>query len=313
MGRNRGAESVTNIRVGAVSRNYFNMPLWVAEAQDFFAEQDLAVDLHLIEGIDEVTRRLASGELDIDLGVTENVILEREHGGAKLLAIGGNVNRLPFSLIARGSIRTVADLRGKRIGVSSIAAGSSSLVMRMLAEHGLTFPDDYTLLPVGPILARWRMLQSGEIDAGLQGAPMNRIAVEAGFTDLGSPRGRFPDFQFTSVNVEAGWAEANRPIVVAFLRAYVAAHRWLFANRAASREIAGQEAGLSAEHADFAWDEMVAGGIFPSDGRASEAAVQTLIEVSALIRALPGRAALTASDCIDHSFIDEAERSMCDR
>lgn len=302
--------SVTRVRVGAVSRNYFNMPLWVAEAQGFFGRHGLAVDLHLIEGIDEVTRRLAAGELDIDLGVTENVILERERGGARLVIAGGNVNRLPFSLIANRRIRTIAELRGARIGVSSIEAGSSSLVMRMLAEHGLAYPGDYTLLPVGPILTRWRLLRSGEIDAGLQGAPMNRVAVEAGYTDLGSPRDSFPDFQFTSVNVEAGWAEAHRPAVVAFLRAFIEAHRWLLANREASREVAEREAGLSAAHADFAWDEMVAGDIFPPDGRASEAAVRTLIEVSALIRALPGRAALRAADAIDGSFIDEAERGL---
>ena len=201
-------------------------------------------------------------------------------------------------------------LRGARIGVSSVEAGSSSLVMEMLARHGLRHPADYTLLPVGPILARWRLLQTGEIDAGLQGAPMNRIAVEQGFSDLGSPRDLFPDFQFTSVNVDAAWAARHRAAVVAFLRAYIAAHHWLRANREASRTIAAAEASLSAAQADFAWDEMVQGGIFPPDARVSVAAVQALIDVSSLIRALPGRAALRAETYIDPSFIDEAERGL---
>ena len=291
------------IKIGAVSRNYFNMPLWVAESEGFFRREGLAVDLHLVEGIDEVTARLASGEFDLDLGVTENVILDRERGG-RLAIVAGNVNRLPFSLIANGRIRSIPELRGARIGVSSIEAGSSSLVMRLLAQHGLSYPGDYTLLPVGPILTRWRMLQSGEIDAGLQGAPMNRIAVEAGFTDLGSPRDQFPDFQFTSVNVRMDRAEARRGAVEAFLRAYIAAHRWLLANRLASRDVASREASLSAPHADFAWEECVAGQIFPPDGRASIPAIQTLIEVSSQIRALPGRGALRAEAYLDSSFID---------
>ncbi|TDR90385.1 ABC transporter substrate-binding protein [Enterovirga rhinocerotis] len=300
---------MTKLRVGAVSRNYFNMPLWAAQHRGFFAREGLEVELHLIEGIDEVTRRLAAGELDIDLGVTENVILERERGG-RLAIVAGNVNRLPFSLIARAGIGSIPELRGARIGVSSIQAGSSSLVMELLARHGLRYPDDYTLLPVGPILARWRMLQSGEIDAGLQGAPMNRIAIEQGYSDLGSPRALFPDFQFTSVNVDMAWASAHRETVVAFLRAYIEAHRWLRANKEASRAIAAAEADLSAEHADFAWDEMVEAEIFPPDARASVAAVQALIDVSALIRALPGRAKLSAESYIDPRFVDEAERSL---
>jgi len=303
---------VTRIRVGAVSRNYFNMPLWVAQSEGLFEREGLQVELHLIEAIDEVTRRLAAGEFDIDLGVAENVILDRERGG-HLAIVAGNVNRLPFSLIANGRIRTVAELRGARIGVSSIEAGSSSLVMRLLARHGLSYPGDYTLLPVGPILTRWRMLQSGEIDAGLQGAPMNRIAVEAGFTDLGSPRDEFPDFQFTSVNVHADWAAGHRDTVEGFLRAYLAAHHWLSAHKAPSRAVAATEAGLSTEHADIAWDECVAGEIFPPDGRASIPAVQTLIEVSSQIRSLPGRAALRADAYIDESFVDAAARSLARR
>jgi ABC-type nitrate/sulfonate/bicarbonate transport system substrate-binding protein len=250
-----------------------------------------------------------AGELDIDLGVTENVILERERGG-RLAIIAGNVNRLPFSLVAKPGIGSIAELRGARIGVSSIEAGSSSLVMELLARHGLRYPGDYTLLPVGPILTRWRMLQSGEIDAGLQGAPMNRIALEQGFSDLGSPRELFPDFQFTSVNVDSEWAATNRERVIAFLRAYISAHLWLRANKEASREIAAAEAGLSADHADYAWDEMVAAEIFPADARVSVPAVQALIEVSSLIRALPGRARLRAESYIDGSFIDEAERTL---
>ena len=222
------------------------------------------------------------------------------------MVVGGNVNRLPFSLIANGRIRSIPELRGARIGVSSIEAGSSSVVMRLLARHGLHHPADYTLLPVGPILTRWRMLQSGEIDAGLQGAPMNAIAVEAGFSELGSPRDEFPDFQFTSVNVREDWAAANRGLVVALLRACLGAHQWLLANKAASRAVAAREAGLSERHADLAWDECVAAGIFPPDGRASLPAIQTLIEVSSQIRALPGRAGLRAEAYVDSSFIDAA-------
>lgn len=197
--------------------------------------------------------------------------------------------------------------------MSSVEAGSSSLIMKLLAEHGLEHPRDYRLLPVGPILARWEKLQSGEIDAGLQGAPMNAVAVEAGFVDLGSPRERFPDFQFTSLDARRDWAAAHRETVLAVLRAFIGAHLWLSENRDASRPIAEEEARVSGRHADLAWNEMVAGGIFPRDGRASLPAIQTLIEVSALIRALPARGARQAGDYVDGSYIDAAERSLSGR
>lgn len=292
-----------HLQVAAVSRNYFNMPLWVAQACGFFEGERLSVNLNLIEGIDRVTEGLASGEFQIDLGVTENVILNRERGG-RLEVIGGNVNRLPFSLIAQPGIKRIADLRGKRIGVSSIDAGSSSLVMKLLAEHGLTYPDDYTLLAVGPILTRWTMLQSGEIDAGLQGAPMNHVAIKAGFSNLGRPSDMFPNFQFTSVNVDSDWGSQNRNTVLAFLRAYVRACQWLTANREASREIARKEADMLPNHADLAWQECVKDGVIPADGRADVKGIQTLIEVSSQIRALPGRRTLDANTYLNQGYFD---------
>lgn len=293
------------MKLGAVSRNYFNLPLWIAQQAGLFQREGLSVDVTLIEGIDEVTRRLAAGEFQLALDVTENVILNAEQGG-RLEVVGGNVNRLPFSFIARPHIREWRDLRGARIGVSSVSAGSSSLVMKLLAAHGLRYPQDYTLLAVGPILARWKMLQSGEIDAGLQGAPLNYIAVDAGFRDLGNPREQFPHFQFTSLDTDAEWARKNEDTVVAFMRAWIGAHRWFYANRAGATEIAVRETGVERRYAERAWDEYVRDEIFPRDARASVRAVQTLIEVSSLIRNLPGRSGSRAERYINHRYLAAA-------
>lgn len=294
------------LTVGAVSRNYFNLPLWVAQHAGFFNREGLSVTIELIEGIDQVTRRLVDGRFNLALNVTENTILNSEQGG-RLEIIAGNVNRLPFSFIARSHIKSYADLRGARIGVSSISAGSSSLVMKLLASHGLHYPKDYTLLAVGPILSRWKMLQSGEIDGGLQGAPLNYIAVDAGFSDLGNPRSQFPDFQFTSLDVDSDWARRNQDTVVRFLRAYIQAHHWFYENKGGATQIAQKETGVERRYAERAWDEYVRDEIFPRDGRASARAVQALIEVSALIRDLAARSRTRAEQYINHSYLQMAQ------
>ena len=297
------------LRVGAVSRNYFNLPLWIAQDAGLFAREGLQVEIELHEPIDEVTRRLRSGHFQLALEVTENAILESERGG-RLHAVGGNVNRLPFSFMARPQIRGWQDMRGARIGVSSISAGSSSLVMKLMALHGLHHPQDYTLLPVGPILARWEMLQSGQIDAGLQGAPMNHIARDLGYTDLGDPRASFPDFQFVSLDADLGWAQANEDTMVAFLRAWIAAHRWFYAEPEGCARIAMQHAGIERRYADLAWQEFTRDEIFPRDARASLAGVRTLIETSAQVRALAARSRTRAEDYIEHRWLDLAEASL---
>ena len=193
------------LRLATVSRNYFNLPIWIALHQGCFAAEGLDVTLEIHEPIDAVYERLRDGHVQFACGVTEHVILDRERGGWQEI-LAGNVNKLPFSFIGARHISSIGDLRGGTIGVSSIEAGSSSLILKMLAAHGLEYPRDYKLLACGPILARWEKLQSGEIDAGLQGVPLNHIAIDAGYTDLGDPRALFPDFQFTSLNVDRRWA-----------------------------------------------------------------------------------------------------------
>ena len=296
----------------AVSRNYFNMPVWIAQDQRMFADEGLDVAIELYEGVDEVTNRLTDGGAQLAYGITEHVVLDSEAGGF-LEIIGGNVNRLPFSLIAGKSIRTFDDLRGKTIGVSSLDAGSSSLVMKLLAARGLEYPHDYKMRAVGPILARWDMLKSGEIDAGLQGAPLNYIAVDQGFTSLCEPRDEVPFFQFTSLNVDQRWAIANAATITKFMRAFVRAHQWFFANREGSASVAMRETGITREYALRAWDEYTADEIFPRDGDANTAAVQALIEISSRIRAVPHRVKASADGYINRSYLNAAREELSGR
>src|SRR5258708_30084757 len=120
----------------AVSRNYFNMPVWIAQHQGMFADEGLDVTIELYEGVDEVTNRLRDGRAQLAYGITEHVILDSEAGGF-LEIIGGNVKRLPFFFVTGKAIKTVEDFRGKTLGGSSLDAGSSSPVMEFISARGL--------------------------------------------------------------------------------------------------------------------------------------------------------------------------------
>ena len=297
------------LNFACVSRNYFNMPIWIAEDVGFFAEEGLAVTIEHIEGVDDVTGRLRQGHAQLVYGISEHVVLDHEAGGKQQI-IGGNINRLPFSLISQSSIKTIADLRGKIIGVSSLEAGSSSLIIELLKQSGLNYPADYRMEAVGPILARWDKLQSGTIDAGLQGAPLNYIAEDQGYRSLCEPRNIIPDFQFTSLHVNYDWAEANHDLVVRFMRAFIKAHQWFNANREGCRAIAMARTGINTHYADRAWNDYVADSIFPADGNASTKALQSLINISGLIRAIPNRIKTHADDYINRQYWKYAMTSL---
>ena len=297
------------LTLAVTSRNYFNVPAWIALHAGLFAAEGLDVAIDHIEAIDAVNDAVTTGAAQFAYGVTEHVILDAEADGHQVI-LGGNVNRLPFSLISAPDIRSFEDLRGKTIGVSSLRAGSSSLIMRLLATRGLHYPADYSMEACGPILARWDKLRTGEIQAGLQGAPLNYMALDAGFNTLCEPREEVPWFQFTSLNADRRWLNGNRDLAHRFLRAFLRAHERFYADRETSNAIAVQESGIEAHYADRAWRDYTAAEIFPRDGEANADAVQALIETSSLIRALPTRGRTRAEGYIDRSWLAEARRSL---
>ena len=54
---------------------------------------------------------------------------------------------------------------------------------------------------------------------GLQPYPLSYEAEAAGFSNLGAMAKLVPDYQFVSVIVDQGWANANRPVLAGFLKA----------------------------------------------------------------------------------------------
>jgi hypothetical protein len=97
------------------------------------------------------------------------------------------------------------------------------------------------------------------------------------------------------------------------MRAFVRAHQWFFANREGSVAVAMRETGITREYALRAWDEYAAGQIFPSDGDASTAAVQALIEISSLIRAVPRRVKASADGYINRGYLNAAREELSGR
>ena len=71
------------LTLAVVSRNYFNMPAWVAKHAGLFAAEGLEVAIDHIEGIEEVDTRVRDGRAQLAYGVTEHVVLDAETGGGR--------------------------------------------------------------------------------------------------------------------------------------------------------------------------------------------------------------------------------------
>ncbi|HEX2385795.1 MAG TPA: ABC transporter substrate-binding protein, partial [Candidatus Binatia bacterium] len=89
-----------------------------------------------------------------------------------------------FSLYSNPAIRSAAELKGKRIGVSSFGSGPDSLLRDFLNDHGIEAGRDATILAVGTGMERFISLKTGAVDAAMLSPPAYIMAEDAGFREL---------------------------------------------------------------------------------------------------------------------------------
>jgi NitT/TauT family transport system substrate-binding protein len=267
------------IRVGIVTAAFFYTPFWAALKKGWYAQRGLAVEIQILGGIDRITHEQKAHTIEIGVGSPEHVIHDVEQGG-ELRMIGGNVNKLTHSLIVQPGIHSLADLKGKRIGVASRTAGTSSLFMGVLEDIGLHYPGGYEVVEVGAVPPRHELLLKGGIDAGMQTDPHNYMAEDAGLTNLGPLSQWIPAFQFSSINVRKPWAEQHRAEVIAFLEATLQGSRFMADRKDEAIDIAQEHMPIERRYLEKAWIDHSTGAV-PMDLHLSAEGLRTAI---ALIR-----------------------------
>jgi len=104
--------------------------------------------------------------------------------GAPIRFMFTTFSRPMFWLYSRSDIRSVENLKGKKVGVSSLGSGPDSLLREILKKHGLDGGRDVAIMPVGSGTARFFALQAGTVEAAMLSIPANLMAQDAGFREL---------------------------------------------------------------------------------------------------------------------------------
>lgn len=283
------------ITVGVVAPAYVNVPLWIAQERGFLERRGLAATERICGTTHGVTGALRDGEVDIALTAPEGSIADAMAGGP-LRVVAGLTDRPPLSMIALPRHHTVEDLRGGRIGTSSLTEGTRHVAERMLADHGLTYPADYDFALEGSHVERWKALQAGTIDAALQMIPYDVMAVEAGFTDLGPVTEEF------ALNAVCVRLPAERAELTPFLRALAEAAQWFRGHVEESAAIAAARTSIEPRYALLACQALAVDGVIPRELRSSPgalAAVTAALRSSGLIP--PDARDLAAA--VDYSYL----------
>jgi NitT/TauT family transport system substrate-binding protein len=288
------------ITVGVVAPAYVNVPLWVAQERGLLAARGLSATERILGSTTGVTDALRDGAVDIALTAPEGTIADAVAGGP-LRVVAGLTDRPPLSLIALPRHRTVDDLRGGRIGTSSLTEGTRHVAERMLAACGLRYPADYDFALEGSHVERWKALQAGTIDAALQMIPYDAIATDAGFTNLGPAYG--PATGAFSFNAACVRRPADRAVVAPFLAALAEATAWFRGHVEEAAGIAAARTAMEPRYALSACRTLAADGVIPPGLRSAPEALAAAVAALRSNGLIPPGGPDPLAAALDYSYL----------
>jgi len=303
------ATPAQTLKVGMTSKTLFYLPFYAAEKRGLYAAEGLNVELILIGRSDVQLQALVAGEINFATLNSDGVILVNEKG-ANLKVIAGVDNAAPYVLIGGKAYKTINDLKGARLGVSSLRGGATSILLEYLKSKGLHYPKDFVMTILsGGTAARLTALETGAIAAGVLGIPYSDIAIDQGFHRLGDTMEVISKYQFNGITVNPSWAEKNRATVVKFLKAHIRALRWIHEQPEQAAEFFTNVMGVKPPYARQGIDYFTKNKVFPIDGAVTLDGLKVNIDVQfrdgVLKEPLP-----KPESYADQSYVRQAQKEL---
>jgi len=247
-------------------------PLNIGIEKGIYAKHGLDVQMSVLEGSAKLHQAMLAGALDIGLGAgTDLAFLVKGSPETAVGAIMLGAGIYGLVIGPDSQIHAVADLKGKKIGVSTIGSLTQWLVLRLVQQQTWQ-RDDVTIVTVGSDqTAQTAALETHQIDAVMGAAAL-------GWQLETQHRGRLliPASQIVSnFLMNAAYASnklvAERPDAIrAFLKAWYETVSYMRANRdetvTLARAIDGFAQGVEERNYDAVMPFMSRDGKFPAEG-----------------------------------------------
>lgn len=206
--------------------------LFMAQQEGLFKKHGLPdVEVIHIASSSRGIQAILAGEIGFSFMDGNNEV-QANLKGANLALVVGATNRMVFSLMAKPEIKKIADLKGKKIGITRAGSSTHTSALYALGQAGLK-SGDYQILPLLEVPNIFTALAAGQIDAGVVSPPTNSRAKKAGFVELMNIAKEGPEYVSVAIGTSRSYLAANEDVTRRLIRAY-AEGIYLFKNNKAA-------------------------------------------------------------------------------
>jgi NitT/TauT family transport system substrate-binding protein len=284
------AEAADTVVVGFTGPpTAMSWPFEIAIEKGMFAAEGIAIDRVAAPSSAAVVLQAAAGAIDIAVQGAFVDVIRAIDKGAPLAIVRIMVQTPPYELLAKSSIASLKQLKGKTISIGGQKDVTHVYLNRMLEPNGVS-DRDVDLVYAGASSARFTALESGAVDAAMLTSPFNFKAADDGFAVVGRTADYVTDLPQGGTTVNRNWAASHMDVLRRFVLAFNKSVDW-FQDRRNRDEAIAVMAAASRQGPDEvakSYEFFRNGEFFEPTGTVSKTKVRTVTKVLEDLGDLPG-------------------------
>jgi ABC-type nitrate/sulfonate/bicarbonate transport system substrate-binding protein len=210
--------------IGYVPANAIHWVASVVMEKGFLKEEGFEPQASIFQSAPQAIQQLIAGAYHIASAQPEPMVAAVERGAA-IGAFSAPANTPDWTLNAQRDIKSLADLKGKTIGVSALNSSEVWLTNELMARAGLK-KGDWNYITSGTSPLKVTALERGAIAAAILFQPTSELALRQGFPPIAKYSGlhSYPSILYSMSRDWAGRGDAGQRAS----RAFAKGHAWLW-------------------------------------------------------------------------------------
>ncbi len=285
-------------------------PLWIAEKEGFFKKNGIDIKVLKIAGGTQGAQAMLSG--GVDIGYTDPTsTVSAIAAGAQLVEIMAITTIMPYYLVGSRDVKSISDLKGKRVGSSGLGLSSSRLALMVaLNKMGLEPKrDQITLVAAGAEPERIAGLAAGALGGTVIGPEFRGRIEQLNLNILADLRTMKIPWEQDALVTSKKYLETKQDTVERVMKALLQANAYVLnpANRTAVSELLKSQLGLkTTQEAEGAYEDLTRFYVLKKPHPYREGLQTIIAEVG---KDIPKAASLKFEDVADPSIIQKLDKS----